>query len=264
MKDICNIIPQQDRARHIQYRHFVYEANLPALVQPFLHAHVYAYLAFKGTATFKADGVSHRLVPGTLFFAFPYQAHEIIADEGFAYLYISFDGEDAERLLRNFNIRRENAVFEKFGHLIDFWMSAIRRISPENAVALTESVLLYTLSFINDNSAGKNRQNVPRFESILDYINRNFNDPELSISKIADIFFYNEKYLSALFVKNTGTKFTDYLTKLRIDYAIKQIETERLSVAALAATCGFADPMYFSKVFKKYTGYTPSKHPQSQ
>lgn len=262
MKDICNTIPQQDHATHIKYYHFVYEANLPTLPQPFLRSHLIAYLAFKGEATFKTEGASYHITPGTLFFTFPYQSHEIIADKEFTYLYISFGGDDAERLLKGFNIRRENAVFENFEHLIDFWMSAIRRISLENAGALTESVLLYTLSFMNDDSAGKSRQNVPRFESILDYINRNFTDPELSISKVADIFFYNEKYLSSLFIKNTGVKFTDYLTKLRIDYAINYIEDESLSVAALAAECGFSDPLYFSKVFKKYTGCTPSKYPR--
>ena len=261
MKDICNIIPQQDSTHDLKFYHFVYEANLVSLVQPFLRSHLYAYLAFKGEATYKADGVSHHITPGTLFFAFPYQSHELIADKDFTYLYISFGGDDAERLLKNFNIRRENAVFEGFEHLIDFWMSAIRRISPENAGTLTESVLLYTLSFINDDSAGKNRSNVPRFESILDYINRNFTDPELSISKVADIFFYNEKYLSSLFIKNTGVKFTDYLTKLRIDYAVNYISEHTVSVGDLAAACGFTDPLYFSKVFKKSTGYTPSKHP---
>ena len=263
MKDICNTIPPQDRAQRIEYYHFVYEANLHTLAQPFLRPHLHAYLAFKGTATFKADGVSHRITPGTLFFTFPFQSHEFVEDKDFTYLYITFGGEDALRLLRRFNIRPENAVFENFGHLIDFWMSAIRRISPENAVTLTESVLLYTLSFIHDNGAGQNRLNAPRFDSILEYIGRNFADPELSIGKIADMFFYNEKYLSSLFIKNTGVKFTDYLTKMRIDHAVDLITNDRLSVAALAAKCGFSDPMYFSKVFKKHTGYTPSKYPKN-
>lgn len=262
LKDICNFIPQQDNARNLKFYHFVYEANLSTLAQPFFRTHIHAYLAFKGEAVFKADGTSHAVRPGTLFFSFPCQSHEIIADKDFTYLYISFGGDDAVRLLSNFNVRRENAVFENFEHLLDFWMSAIRRINPENANTLTESVLLYTLSFINDDSAGKNRLNVPRFDSIIDYIHRNFIDPELSISKIADIFFYNEKYLSSLFIKNTGVKFTDYLTKLRIDYAVSLLEDKPMSVATLAEECGFSDPLYFSKVFKKHTGQTPSKYPQ--
>lgn len=263
MKDICNFIPQQDNARNLKFYHFVYEANMCDLVQPFFRTHLHAYLGFKGNAVYKADGVSHPIKPGTLFFSFPCQSHEIIADKDFTYLYISFGGEDAVKLLSNFHVRRENAVFEGFEHLLDFWMSAIRRMSPENANALTESVLLYTLSFINDDSAGKGRQNAPRFDSIIDYIQRNFTDPELSISKIADIFFYNEKYLSSLFIKNTGVKFTDYLTKLRIEYAVGLLEDNPTSVSTLAAECGFSDPLYFSKVFKKHTGYTPSKYPQT-
>ena len=261
LKGICNFIPTENGARNIACYHFVYETNLQNLTQPFLKPYCIAYLAFRGEGTYMADGVRYRLSPGTLFFALPGQSHEILSEGGdFTYMYIAFGGEDAETLLQSFQVRRENAVFEGFTHLVDFWLSAIRRISAENAAALTESVLLYTLSFLGEDSAGKNRLNVPRFESILDYLHRNFADPEISIRKVADIFFYNEKYLSSLFLKNTGVKFTAYLTNLRMEHAVKRIRSGEVSVSRLAAECGFADPLYFSKVFRKHTGYTPSEY----
>ena len=265
MKGICNLITPGESMRNLVFSHFVYEPNLRALKQPFLSPLCMAYLVFKGEAELRADGVRYSLLPGTLFFTFPYQSHEILAGNGeCTYFYISFGGEDAERLLRSFNVRRENAVFDGFSQLIEFWLSAIRRISAENAAALTESVLLYSLSFLGEDSAGKNRVNVPRFESILDYLRRNFADAELSIRKVADIFFYNEKYLSSLFLKNTGVKFTAYLTNLRMEHAVKRIRDGDASVSQLASECGFADPLYFSKVFRKHTGYTPSGYPKEK
>jgi len=261
MKGICNIIPAEESKRDVIYYQFVYEGNLPNLTQPFLKPFCTAYLAFHGEGEYRADGVSYRLQPGTLFFALPNQSHEILAvGKELTYMYISFGGKDAEALLRNFQVRRENAVFEGLTHLVDFWLSAIRRMSGENAAVLTESVLLYTLSFLGKDSPGKNRLNVPRFESILDYLRRNFADPELTIRKVADIFFYHEKYLSSLFVRSTGVKFTEYLTALRMEQAVKRLQSEAVSVSQLAAECGYADPLYFSKVFKKHTGMTPTEY----
>lgn len=264
MNGICNFISGQSRSSDILFYHFVLEANLQNLTQPLCKPGCIAYLAFRGEAVFRADGVEYALMPGTLFFTLPDQPHEILArDRDFAYLYISFGGRDAVPLLKRFGVCRENAVFGGFAHLIDFWFSAIRRIGTENAGVLTESVLLYTLSFLSDSGLGKDRTNVPRFESILDYVNRNFADPQLSVRRVADIFFYNEKYLSSLFLRNTGVRFTEYLTKLRMEHGVKLLKAGRMPVAQLAAECGFSDPLYFSKVFKKHTGYTPSEFPEA-
>ena len=57
-------------------------------------------------------------------------------------------------------------------------------------------------------------------------------------------------------------KFTAYLTNLRMEHAVKRIRDGDASVSRLAGECGFADPLYFSKVFKKHTGYTPSGYPK--
>ena len=137
-------------------------------------------------------------------------------------------------------------------------MNSIRRITPSNANALTESVFLYTLSFIGSND--NQPEEVERFDGITKYIEQNYTDPTLSIKKLADIYFYSEKYLSALFKKNTGTKFTDYINTRRIKRAVILMEEKRHSISQVAASCGFSDPLYFSKVFKKIMGITPSEY----
>ena len=83
---------------------------------------------------------------------------------------------------------------------------------------------------------------------------------DISLKKVADIFFYNEKYLSALFKRKTNVKFTDYLNSLRIDAALRHIRNERMTVSELAEMCGFGDAYYFSRVFKKITGKTPTDY----
>jgi len=258
VEDICNFIPPKTNSGNIEYRHFVYESNYKKLKQPFFLTTHRIFLVFKGEGVFKTGGRKYKLKPGTVFFTFPKAAFELEGTGIFTYLYISFEGDGVKSLLDGFKISDGNCVFDGFEQLKDFWMTSIRRVNPTNATTLTESVLLYSLSFIG--SADTSAQQKNKFDSILSYIDDNFTDPTLSVKKLADIYFYSEKYLSSLFVKKKGVKLTEYLNKKRISYAEKLILEESDSVSRVALKCGFTDPLYFSKVFKKYTGVSPCEY----
>lgn len=257
MDDICNFLPKRSSSGDIEYYHFVYEANFKKLKQPFFFMKYGAYLVYKGCGVLKTKTDEYKLNPGTLFFTFPSSLLQLKAENNFTYLYITFDGDGALSLLDTFGISEDNFVFDGMEQLTTFWMSSIRRITPLNATALTESVLLYSLSFIGDNE--KPTQNTNRFDSILSYLNQNFSDPSLSVRKVADLFFYSEKYLSSLFIKSTGVKFTEYLNRLRISHAVSIIDSAT-PIAEIAMQCGFSDPLYFSKVFKKAMCISPSEY----
>jgi len=259
MQDICNFLPPISNNRDIQYHHFVYEAELDKLSQPFVHSNIYVHLAFKGEAVLRTERGSYNLKPGTLFITFPYQRYEIIDSNSFTYLYITFNGAGAEDLLSQFGITIENPVFYSFGHLTDFWMTSIRRVNPTNIHVLTESVLLHTLSYVEQFQKAATITSSPQFDAVLQYINNNFRDPELSISKVAGIFCFSNKYFSALFSKNMQMKFTDYLSQIRINHAVTLMKEKPLPVNVLAVKCGYSDPFYFSKVFKRVTGLSPSQ-----
>ena len=107
---------------------------------------------------------------------------------------------------------------------------------------------------------------VPRYQykdyinQTLDYIDTHFSDPELSLKKIAsDVLFMNVDYLSREFLRQTGQKFTDYLTKQRITKAkalLKNASYEKINV--IAEQVGFSNnPQYFAQLFKAATGQTP-------
>ena len=259
MKDICQIVPADAQQRDIAYYNFVYEAELDRLAQPFLRKYVSMQLAFKGEATLRMNGRTYRLTPGTLFVTFPHHPYEIVDSENFTFLYITFDGDGALKLLEQFGIDKDHAVYNDFEHLKEFWMTSIRRVNPSNILVLTESVLLYTLSYVDQHKASA-VQVSREFDAILEYINNNFADSELSVSKVADLFGFSSKYLSSLFVKNMDVKFTEYLSRLRIEQAVEILKQEHPSVGELAARCGYTDPFYFSKVFKSIVGVSPSQY----
>ena len=69
-----------------------------------------------------------------------------------------------------------------------------------------------------------------------------------------------EGNFSTLFKKETGQNFLDYLTELRISKAKELLCGETLSVQDVAETVGYSDLKYFSRLFKKATGVSPSDY----
>lgn len=84
--------------------------------------------------------------------------------------------------------------------------------------------------------------------------------PEESISlrDLANLFYINRSYLSGIFHKNTGMPFITYFQKIRILHARLLIETENLRANKLCTRSGYRDTYYFTHLFKKIIGSTPS------
>ncbi|MFB3162416.1 response regulator [Neobacillus sp. 179-J 1A1 HS] len=98
---------------------------------------------------------------------------------------------------------------------------------------------------------------------VIDIVKENLGNPNLSLKMVANnILYMNPDYLGKLFRQETGQRFSAYLTKLRIEKAVDLIvEMDDVKMVTLAEMIGFGDnPQYFSQVFKKYTGYTPSEY----
>ncbi|WP_338786492.1 response regulator transcription factor [Metabacillus sp. FJAT-53654] len=98
--------------------------------------------------------------------------------------------------------------------------------------------------------------------SMMDLVHKHLGDTELSLKWVANKVYMNADYLGKLFKQETGEKFSSYVTQVRINKAIEQIELmDDVKVFTLAEMIGFGDnPQYFSQVFKKYTGYSPSEY----
>ncbi|MGO4371548.1 response regulator transcription factor [Paenibacillus sp. 2TAB19] len=101
---------------------------------------------------------------------------------------------------------------------------------------------------------------------MVQVIEEHISNPDLSLNWVSsEILYMNADYLGKLFKKETGEKFSNYVVRLRMELAIKEIETTGdVKVFELAEKFGFGDnPQYFSQVFKKHTGFTPSEYKRS-
>jgi len=96
-------------------------------------------------------------------------------------------------------------------------------------------------------------------ERAMEIINNRYMDPTFSIRDVASDLFLHENYFSKLFKTENKLSFSAYLSRFRVEMSITLIDQGYTSVSALAAAVGFSDPLYFSKVFKKYNLCSPSE-----
>ncbi|GIO34478.1 MULTISPECIES: response regulator [Paenibacillus] len=88
-----------------------------------------------------------------------------------------------------------------------------------------------------------------------------FYHQEISLQSISSLVHLSKNYFANLFKKEVGESFLEYLTRIRIEKA-KSLLTGELKAGDVGSLVGIHDPKYFSKVFKKITGVSPSEYRQ--
>lgn len=100
-------------------------------------------------------------------------------------------------------------------------------------------------------------------EKTKQYVEDNLSNPNLSLKWIAENYLYmNVDYVSKQFIKETGDKFSSYLTNVRVNRAkelLMENGSESIINIAEAVGCG-NNPQYFSQIFKRQTGLTPTAY----
>lgn len=97
-------------------------------------------------------------------------------------------------------------------------------------------------------------------DNVKKYLQHNYMLYGVSLDSISDILNINSSYFSQLFKKSFGVNFVDYLTELRINAAKELLKDPFLTMAEVAEMVGYESPNYFTRVFKKNTGITPTEY----
>ena len=97
-------------------------------------------------------------------------------------------------------------------------------------------------------------------ELALEYINREFSNPDISLVSVSREIAVSPNYLSALVRRETGSTFIELLTKRRMEEAVTLLKYPAFKVKDVALKCGYVDQHYFSYSFKKETGMSPIQY----
>lgn len=96
------------------------------------------------------------------------------------------------------------------------------------------------------------------------YVQEHYGDADLSADTICQELHVSATYFSTIFKKEEGVSFVSYLTSVRLSHAVKLLETTPDKTYIIAAKVGYAEPNYFSYVFKKKYGVAPSRYRKEQ
>ena len=186
-----------------------------------------------------------------------------------------------EKLLRRNQLKFIRSMLEKSARGILFSQNTIEQLSPrilnlgqkhgfdsilELMSILHDLSLSRNMRTLSDASFGNNPEmfhyNSRRVETIMEYINKNFDKP-IALKEVAKLINMTEVSFSRFFRQRTGNTFIDSLTEIRLGNASRMLIDTTQSIAEIAYNCGFNNISNFNRIFKKRKGCVPKEFRES-
>ncbi len=169
-----------------------------------------------------------------------------------------FPVEDMD-LLHNYGIHLLSQLIRKLPETVyhkSIYHDLLEKLSVCEDINTYREILTDHILLLLSASSDKNSI----ITQVKNYVEENLSDPDISLKKIArEQIHMNVDYLSRVFAKENGEKFSHYLNRRRIETAKDLLLKQNATISFVADKVGCGNnPRYFSQIFKKYTGYTPS------
>lgn len=195
--------------------------------------------------------------PETLTF---YQADE---KEPWTYLWVGFDGPRAEEYLSDIGLGGETRTFhcDCGADLKKLVIEALKRNTGTIENEFWRESFLYSFfgmlaGSLKPRITSRDETDNLYVRKAVEFIQNNYHYG-IRVSDVADYAGVTRGYLHTLFTRFLNQSPQDYLVSYRITRAQQLLALSDLSVEGVAQSCGYSDPLVFSKLFKKKTGLTP-------
>ncbi len=269
----------QNISPYVRRLNYLKTNNLFGTWQDFDHS--FTVIA-QGEADFYINEIKYHLVEGDVIIIPPFCKHMIISSGILQQLIFHFDffydknrenlsGEsavreapDCEKIL-NDRVLVVHSTYDNFTKLKSLYFKMHHEeLSKEPFYKLVEKSLciqmlilfLKSQQKVYSPSNGKNRLKVQR---TVEYIQQNYNNPDLNNDMIADAVGVSSKYLSDIFRQEMGIQIHKYLNFVRVESAQHLALSGEMNITEIADAVGYNSIHTFSKIFKKVTGLTPTE-----
>ena len=127
----------------------------------------------------------------------------------------------------------------------------------ESAIAYAKKMISQAIEIRDQNSGNKNRSIL---KTAVDFIDSHYMEEDISLNTVANVANVSSNHFSTLFSQNMGQTFIEYLTTLRMNKAKELLRCTGMRSSEIAGEIGYKDAHYFSYLFKKTQGMTPSDY----
>ncbi|MDL2234097.1 AraC family transcriptional regulator [Ruminococcaceae bacterium OttesenSCG-928-L11] len=230
----------------------------------------YLQYLVKGEMLVKRHSGTQIMVPGQAILYYPHTEYEysMYGQNEIEYYWVHFTGFDAASLVESCNLPnhtlldlgiRESLILE----FEELFREFIIRDSCFPYMMATRLCAICTgisrrAGCIDSSPAEKQ----DRICQALTYIHKNYGQ-DISVEELASLAHLSVSRFRTLFKARTGLSPLDYLTVLRINQARQLMMQTDMSVGEIAGATGYVDQLYFSRIFRKRTGFTPSAYRQN-
>lgn len=129
--------------------------------------------------------------------------------------------------------------------------------SEESAISHLNRIIVKALELREKAASNKYGSIV---DEVIRYIEENYSDDELSLNMLASHVNFSPNHLSMVFAQQMGQTFTRYLTAYRMDKAKELLKCTSKRSSEISREVGYKDPHYFSYLFRKIHGMTPTQY----
>lgn len=231
--------------------------------------HLYFITNGKGTLFLEQD-TTKSLSRGDMILLFPGQTFSMRANEAdpWELMWACFKGTPSQTLLEPLSVTPSNPVLlnalnHSNKHTMDELLSALA--DTQDPLRSRAVGLLYILIAELTKASKSNGQRVQsvKKEDIIQksivFIEENY-DTHLDVDTLCKNVSYSRSYLSREFKRRLGMSIPEYINYVRVQNAKLLISETNLSIQEICYSVGMKDCFYFSKIFKKITGYSPAAY----
>lgn len=143
---------------------------------------------------------------------------------------------------------------KKFGSI-----NMVKAYTYQLVIGIMRNLKDITDSNTSDTSVEKELWMHDVVKEIMEFIERNITK-NLTVKEISQKIAVSEHYLCAIFKSVTKKTLFQYINEFKIEKAISLLNDKNLSIKEIASSLGYCDQYYFSRYFKKNTGYSPSEY----
>ena len=224
-----------------------------------------------GKGIFECDGNTYELSRGDVFLVRPETNVYYRADDNnpWSYMWVGFNGIKAMSYLASAGLDGENVTTKCENTPLIFsyiqQMIMCRHLTLANELR-RESALLQIFSVLMEEYKGtlpkEERYDYPYqiyVDQALDYIQHNFKT-NIRINDLASYIGIDRSYLTNIFKHVTKMSPQEYLKRYRMEQSMNMLKETDMKICDVAEAVGYGDQLSFSKMFKKYTGISPSDY----
>lgn len=233
---------------------------------PYVRENYVIHVVTGGRGRYKTASGEYGLSGGSMFVIYPgeetvYQADE---EDPWSYMWIGFNGREAENVIREIGFLRERPVIEI--EKTEGLAAALERILEARhltfAAAMKRTAAFYDfLALLMEQSR---RDGIFKDDPEDRYVSRaveiiaaSYMD-RVRISEVADVLGINRSYLSSIFKRKMHMSPQEFLINMRLEKAAQMLRETQDQIGSIAATVGYTDALAFSKAFKQKYSESPS------